>query len=63
MPTCERSPDGEHHYYFGDITFSDGARTDHYICAYCERRRSISMGKPPDRNKLMFPTDADLDKK
>jgi len=63
MPTCEKSPDGEHHYLFDDITFDDLGRYDHYRCAYCGSQRQISKPKKPPIDKLKLPTDADLDKK
>ncbi len=63
MPTCERSPDGEHHYKFDDVTFNDLGRYDHWVCAFCGNTREILRPKPPERDLLTLPTDADLDKK
>ena len=64
MPTCERSPDGEHHYLFDEVTFgANNVRSDHYVCAYCKAGRALIQPAPAEPDLLTLPTDADLDKK
>ena len=60
MPTCEKSPNGEHHNAFTDLERSNPVVAV-YTCAYCGNKKSVER-LVKERDKLSLPTDKDLDK-